>query len=137
MASRKRNDQLAIDRPQPLRQHDQGAIRSASKFANPALNLTGISYVDRTGLKPQLRCHSLDCGPLSDAGGIGGIAKDRHAGQPWRNLFKQFRPFHAQAEFEIRESSRVSAWTCEACNEAAADRIGYADKYDRHDPCFL
>src|SRR5215471_536332 len=129
MAGCKRNEQLAIDRPQPLRQHDQDDIPRASKFANTAPNLTGISYVNRTSHKPQLRCHSLDCGPLPDAGGIAGIAKDRHAGQPRRNLFKQFRPFHAQAEFEIRESSRVSAWTCEACNETAADRIGYADKY--------
>src|SRR6516225_2729197 len=136
MASRKRNDQLAIDLPQSLRQHDQAAIRSAGKFANTALNLTGISYVDRTGLQPQLRCHSLDCGPLSDAGGIGGIAKDRHAGQSRRNLFKHFRPFRAYAEFEIRESGRVSPWTCKPCNKAAADRVGYADKYDRHGPRF-
>jgi len=52
MASRKRNDQLAIDLSQSLRQHDQAAIRSAGKFANTALNLTDAS--DGAGLSLRL-----------------------------------------------------------------------------------
>jgi hypothetical protein len=74
----------------------------------------------------------LQCAELADPAGRGGISQDccsRHAG---RDLLEQLQPFCAHAEFECRKSGNIAARPRQARNQAAADRVDGAGKYDRH-----
>ena len=44
----------------------------------------------------------------------------------------QLKPFADQRSLKIDESGDVAAWTCQARDESAADRIGYARKHNRY-----
>src|SRR5262245_37105002 len=59
-----------------------------------------------------------------------GIEYDCDAHNAGRDLLEQFKPLPRYGRLEIGEASGVAA----ACNEAAANRIGYTHKYDRYCP---
>src|SRR5437588_119787 len=75
----KRDDQIAMYDRQSVRQDDQAAIRRTREGSNVALDLGGITHVDRTYLHPDRRRHALDRAKLAGPGGIGGIPKHRHS----------------------------------------------------------
>ena len=56
------------------------------------------------------------------------IKYDCDAHNAGRDLLEQFEPLPRYGRLEIGEASGVAA----ACNEAAANRIGYTHKYDRY-----
>ena len=59
-----------------------------------------------------------------------GLNMTADAHNAWRDFLEQFEPLPRYGRLEIGEASGVAA----ACNEAAANRIGYTYKYDRYCP---
>src|SRR6516225_1033676 len=108
--------------PRACRQ-DQAAIRRLRKGHELALELRGITQVNRNNVDADRSRHGLDDGELTDTGGYGGVAKDSCSRRLRRDLFKQCRPFSAQAVFEYHESSRVAARPRQALDIAGTDRI--------------
>src|SRR5262249_58526234 len=69
---RKRDDQIAMNRRQRTRSHDQAAIRRAREGRDGAFDLDGVAHVDRAHLDPKGRRHGLDYAELAGPGGYGG-----------------------------------------------------------------
>ena len=64
---RQRDDQIAMNRRQRARRHDQAAIRGAREGRDGALDLAGVAHVDRAHLHPERRRHGLDCAELAES----------------------------------------------------------------------
>src|SRR5262249_30207191 len=89
MASGKRDNYLAMDQCQAVRQNDQGTVRGACEFGDRVLDLGRIAHVDWNGVQPQRGGDRLDCTELPDPAGYGWIAQDCHARRVRRDLFDQ------------------------------------------------
>src|SRR5262249_34711077 len=59
-------------------------------------------------------------------------SQDRNAGHARGELFEQFKPFHAEAEFAARETGNIPARLCQSCDKAGANRIGSGSEDDWH-----
>src|SRR5262245_47453920 len=112
--------------------HDQPTISCAREDRDGALNLCGVSNVDWDYFKAEHRRHSLNHCLLADARRVTRITKDSCPLLPRLYLLEQFRPFAAQAVFELHEASGVAARSCQAVDDVGADRIEAHREYDRH-----
>jgi hypothetical protein len=74
-----------------------------------ALDLVGVGGIDRDGLYPEQRRHSLNDGKKVASRTLRGISKHRHSREAWRDLFEQFQPFHADTKFVRHEPGGVAA----------------------------
>src|SRR3954469_23543991 len=101
---RERDDQLAMTLRRGTRRHDQTSIRSAREGRDGALDLAGVTDVDREHLHPDRWRHGLNDAELGGAGGWAGIPKYSHARHAWRDLLEKRQPFSAQAVFEKHET---------------------------------
>src|SRR5215472_1155248 len=99
-----------MSRYRRARRHDQAAIRSAGEACDRALDFAGIARIDRPQLHAERLRHGLNSAELSDAGWIGGIAKESCSHKPRRDLFQQLQPFPAHAVFEDHEPGDIAAW---------------------------
>jgi hypothetical protein len=73
----------------------------------------------------------LDRRELANTAGHGWIANDRHAGDAWRYILEQLKPFRAQGELECGKSSDVAAGLRQARDEASTDGITHVYEYNR------
>src|SRR5215467_634299 len=121
-----------MNRARRAPRHYQTTVRGACEGRHRALNLTGVSHVERAHLHAKRRRHSLDDAELSVPGRIGGVAKDSRARRAWCDLLEHLQPFPAQTVFEQQKAGGVAAWSGQAINEAAADRIDSSREHDWH-----
>ena len=69
---------------------------------------------------------------LANPGGYGGIPKDGHSFDPWRDLLEHLEPFPALAIFEHEEPGGVAARARQARNETGPDRVDDDHEHDRY-----
>ena len=132
MPGRQRDDQIAMnDRPRSPRR-DQAAIRGARECGDGALDLVGVAQPERAQVHPERRRHGLDSGELRDASGVARVLKDCHAGNAGGDVFEQFQPFRAHAEFGREKTGGVTTRPRQAIDEAGADRVEDRHEHDRH-----
>src|ERR1019366_4432819 len=132
MPGRQRDDQFAVNRAQRARCQDQAAIRGARETCDGALDLAGVTHVDRIYLNPERGRRCLDGAELPGPGGYGRITDDGDSRHARRDLFKQFQPFSNYAVFELAKSGGVAPRPCQAVDEAGADRVGDSHEHDRY-----
>jgi hypothetical protein len=60
------------------------------------------------------------------------IEDKRDSSDAGRDLLEKLEPFSAHADFEIRESGHVAAWSCQIRHYAAGDWIKHEREYDRY-----
>ena len=129
---RKRDDQIAMSQGWPARGHDQSAIRGSRECRYGALDLTGVTLVERTDLHPERRRHGLNDAELGRAGGYVGVPKDRHSCHAGCDLLEQLQPFSADAVFEKHETGGVAARPRQTVDEPAGNWIGDDREHDWH-----
>src|SRR5262249_56430073 len=76
----------------------------------------------------------LDSGELPDTKNHGRIAKHGYSRYAWCDFFEKLQPFPADAKFRRCKTSDIAAWSRQACDVTAPDRIGDQGKHDRHAP---
>src|SRR5262245_66632489 len=116
--------------------HDQTAVRASCEGRKAALDLAGVDQVDRAHFDGNRWRYRLNCAPLADAGGDGGIANDRSARGAGCDLLEHLQPFRADAIVKLGKTGDVAARVAEIVNEACTDRIGYQTKDERHAACY-
>ena len=65
------------------------------------------------------------------------VSKDRGPFDGRRDLLEEFKPFSAQAVFELHEARGITARSRQTLDDAGADGIGDEDKHERHGSCRL
>ena len=91
-----------------------------------------MADIDRCHLHPNRRCQGVDCTQVSDSGGDDGISEDCRARHSRRDFLEHLKPFPAHPVFERGKSGGVPHRLCQACDIAAADRIGDIHEHDWH-----
>jgi hypothetical protein len=129
VSSRKRDNQIMMNRLRRARRHDQAAIRRTGEGRDGTF--AGVAHTDRAHHYPERLRYGLDGAELSDPGRIGGIPQDSRSRYVGRNLFEQFQLFPAQSVFEIHKAGNVAARPRQATDEVGADRIGDEHENDR------
>ena len=97
-----------------------------------ALDLPGVSQIDRARLHRKRRRHRLDRAVLARADGQRGIAQHAHSRYGRCDLLQQFQPFRAHAVFKVDETGGVAARPCQAIDESRGDGIGDLHEHNRH-----
>src|SRR5262249_23822886 len=100
--------------------------------SDSALDLAGITHVDRAHLHPERRRDGLDRSELARPRGKGGIPNDRRSRYAGRDLFEHLQPFPAQTVFVRDEPSGIAARSRETVDEAGADWIRHDHEHDWH-----
>jgi hypothetical protein len=94
--------------------------------------LLGVVRIDRAQLDPERRRHRLDRAELAGSDRCRKSSKDRRSLYAGCDLFEQFEPFRADANFEAHKAGGVAARPCQTFNQTGSDRIGGERKHDRH-----
>src|SRR5262245_24079213 len=90
------------------RQHNQTAIARVRECRDRALDLAGVTRLDRAQLHAKRRRYGLDGTHLADLGDPGRVRNNRRSGDTWRDFFEQLQPFPAEAIFDYGEPGRVA-----------------------------
>src|SRR5262245_36674520 len=112
---------------------NETAVRDTSKSRDAALDFGRIANSDRAHSHSERRRHSLNSGELSDPRGAR-ISNDCRASHSWRDLFEQFEPFRAHAEFVRRKAGSIPARPRKTLNDAGTDWIRKEHKNGGHRP---
>jgi len=92
-------------------------------------DLAGIAYRERVQSHPECARDTLDCGELRGSPSCR-ILKHPRPHHERGNLFEQFQPFGARAEFGRGKASSVAPRPRHAFDEARADWLG--DRYEHN-----
>src|SRR5215471_21484654 len=130
VSRRQRDDQIVIVDRQRGSDRDQTAIRSARKFGNSLLKVSGVSPTERAHLPSERLRRRLNHTQDSDAGSYSGVSNDSDMCHVGCDFLQQFHPFRTHSVVEIREPGDVAARLRQTSNKASADGIGNLRKYD-------
>src|SRR5262249_54857062 len=120
---RQRDDQIAMGYRQCARCYNQTAVRSTRQCSNGALDVTGVTHINRAYLDPERRCRRLYSGELTDRGRQGWFAKDRRPLSVRRDLFEQLRPFPTDAVFKQGEARGIATRPRQGCDISRANWV--------------
>src|SRR5262249_48669215 len=134
VARRQRDDQIAIIDRQWASDSNQAAIRSARKFGNSLLNISGVSPTERAHLQSERPRYRLNRTQRPDAGCVSGVSNDSDMCHVGSNFLQQFHPFRAETVVVDCEPGDVAARLRKTGNKATADGIANIRKYDWHAP---
>src|SRR5262249_44893286 len=112
--------------------HDDPLVRPLRESLEASLDRIGFAQVYRGKLDPEGRRRRLDGGYLANSRELTGVAQDRDAGDPRRDLLEQLEPLATDHKFELQEAGRVAVRPRQTRDQAADDRIGDLDENDRH-----
>src|SRR5215831_14109831 len=100
---------MAMNAHQRAASHNQPAIRGMREGSDSALDLAGITHVDRAHLHPERRRDGLNRSELARPRSQGGIPNDCRSRYTGRDLFEHLQPFPAQTVFVRDEPSGIAA----------------------------
>src|SRR5262245_3017122 len=121
-----------MDRRQPARGYDQSAVWRARKYRDGLLDLLGDANVDWAYVYPDRWRNGLNDGELADPGSQRRISQHYGARDARGDLLQQLRPFRTETVLELHKAGDVAARSCQARDQAGADRIGGTRKHNRH-----
>src|SRR5262245_39919214 len=116
---------------------DQAAIRPSRKLGDPALNLGGIVYTQRTQLDLELRCGGLGRTQEFDVSRRFGMQHERDAGNVRCDFIENLHPLSGDCSLKNWKSSQVPAGPRNVCDEPTSNRVADEYEYYRYGVGFL
>src|SRR6516225_9556040 len=105
---RKCDDQLPMLEHAASRRRDQAAVRLAGECNDSALDLFGVVRIDRAQLNSERRRYRLHRAELARSGRCSKSSKNRRSLYAGCDLFEQFEPFCASANFEGHKARGIA-----------------------------
>src|SRR5712691_1653547 len=103
-----------------IRGNDQADARLVRECRKGALELRRLAYVRSDDVDVECGCRRLNRSQIPNPIGVVGMLDNRDPGHRGLKVFEQLQPFPAEGIFEAGETRHVTAWMCQALDEAGS-----------------